>query len=268
MDISALLQRSIGKTSLGDVLSALVTLIICLCVIKLLMKLLSRLFSHTKLEHRVQRYFLSGIRLILYILTGIIVASSLGIDMTSLVALLSVGSLGITLAAEDILANVAGGLVILSSHPFSLGDLIEVGGTIGTVEEIKLNHTRLLTADGHLVMLPNKSLAASQMINFTAHGKRRIVQKVSASYDATTETVRTACLEAVSQAPNILKDPAPIVYLTDYGDSAITYTVYCWTKPEYYWESSWILNEELRESFSKYKIEMTYPHLNIHVVDS
>lgn len=267
MDISTLLQRSIGKTSLGDILSALVTFLICLAAVKLLLRLFARLLSHTKLESRVQRYVLSGIRLLLYLLTGIIVAESLNIDMTSLVALLSVGSLGITLAAEDILANVAGGLVILSSHPFALGDLIEVGGTVGTVEEISLNHTRLATADGLLVMIPNKSLAASQMTNFTVRGRRRIVQKVTASYDAPTETVRTACLEAAAQTPDLLEDPAPVVYLTNYGDSAIEYTIYCWAKPEHYWTSSMILSEKLRETFAGHQVEMTYPHLNLHIVE-
>ena len=125
------------------------------------MKLIRRLVSRSKLDERVQRYVLSGIRLVLYIVAGIITAECLEIDMTSLVALLSVGSLGITLAAEDILGNVAGGLVILSSHPFSIGDFIEADSTSGTVEEISLNHTKLITPEGVLVMLPNKELALS-----------------------------------------------------------------------------------------------------------
>ena len=176
--------------------------------VHLLGKLLRRLLARTKLDERIQKYLLAGVKLILYIVTVLIVAESLNIPMTSLVALLSVGSLGVTLAAEDILGNVAGGLVILSAHPFSIGDYVEVGGVAGTVHEISLNHTKLVTPDGHLVMLPNKELA-SQMTNYTVLGRRRVVQRVAASYDAPTETVKAACRRALEQTENLLEDLPP-----------------------------------------------------------
>ena len=106
-------------------------------------------WPRTKLDERIRKYVLAGAKLLLYIVTVLIVAESLHIPMTSLVALLSVGSLGVTLAAEDILGNVAGGLVILSPPtPFSIGDYVEVSGVAGTVHEISLNHTKLVTPDG------------------------------------------------------------------------------------------------------------------------
>ena len=230
--ISSTLGTAFGTLSASRVLTAAATLIICLIIIRLLMKLIRRLVSRSKLDERVQRYVLSGIRLVLYIVAAIITAECLEIDMTSLVALLSVGSLGITLAAEDILGNVAGGLVILSSHPFSIGDFIEANATSGTVEEISLNHTKLITPEGVLVMLPNKELASSKVSNYTLLGRRRVTRKVTASYDAPTETVKAACREALAQTEHILEDPAPSVYLTNYGDSSIEYTVYCWATPE------------------------------------
>ena len=187
--------------------------------------------------------------------------------MTSLVALLSVGSLGVTLAAEDILGNVAGGLVILSSHPFSIGDYVEVSGVAGTVHEISLNHTKLVTPDGSLVMLPNKELASSQMTNYTVLGRRRVVQKIAASYDAPTDTVKAACRRALEMTPDLLEDPAPAVYLTAYKDSAIEYTVYAWATPEHWWGSYLALGEHLRDAFAQFGVEMTYDHLNVHIVE-
>ena len=266
-NISDLLKISLGKTSLGDLFGAAVTLLICLLVIRLLLKLTGRLLERSKLDARVQKYVLAAAKLVLYIITIVIVAGRLEIDMTSLVALLSVGSLGITLAAEDILGNVAGGIVILSSHPFSIGDFIEVSGTSGTVEEISLNHTKLVTPDGFLVMLPNKELASSQMTNYTVLGRRRITQKVTASYDAPTETVKAACRDALAKTPQILEDPAPSVYLTNYGDSSIEYAVYCWATPENYWSVYFTLGENLREAFAARNVEMTYNHLNVHIVE-
>ena len=267
-DLSNLLSQSIGKISLGHILSAVITLVVCLIVIRILMKILRRLLGKSKLDARVQKYLLMGIKLLLYFVAVLIVVDSLGIPITSLVALLSVGSLGITLAAEDVLANVAGGLVILSAHPFSIGDYIEASGTSGTVKEISLNHTKLVTPDGLLVMLPNKALSGSQMTNYTVLGRRRVTWKISASYDAPTETVKAACRKALELTPNILEDPAPSVYLTDYGDSSITYTIYCWATPQDYWDVHFALGERLRDTFAQAGVEMTYDHLNVHIVES
>ena len=252
-----------GKT----LLTAAVTLLICLVVVRLLGKLLGRLLSRTKLDARIQKYILAGAKLLLYIVTVLIVAESLHIPMTSLVALLSVGSLGITLAAEDILGNVAGGLVILSSHPFSIGDYVEVGGVAGTVHEISLNHTKLVTPDGSLVMLPNKELASSQMTNYTVLGRRRVVQRISASYDAPTDTVKAACFKALERTEDLLPDPAPAVYLTAYKDSAIEYTLYAWALPEHWWGAYLSLGSTCRDTFAESGVEMTYDHLNVHIVE-
>nr|WP_326186332.1 mechanosensitive ion channel family protein [uncultured Oscillibacter sp.] len=267
-NLNALLTASVGSIALGDVLTAAITLVVCLIVVRVLLKLTRGLLTRSRLDDRVKKYVLSGAKLLLYLLTAIIVVGSLGIDMTSLVALLSVASLGVTLAAEDVLANVAGGLVILSSHPFMIGDFIEVSGTSGTVEEIALNHTKLVTPDGLLVMLPNKSLADSQVTNYTALGRRRVKQVVTASYDAPTETVKAACRRALELTEKVLADPAPAVYLTGYGESSIEYTVYCWAETADYWPVHYDLGEHLRTAFAEYGVEMTYDHLNVHIVEN
>lgn len=266
--ISEVLNTNIGSLSLGNILSAIVTLIICLLVIRAIMKVVHRLVSKSHLEERIQKYVHTGIKMVLYVIGALIVIDSLGIPTTSLVALLSVGSLGITLAAEDILGNVAGGLVILSSHPFSIGDFIEASGTSGTVQEISLNHTKLLTPDGLLVMLPNKELSSSKMINYTVLGRRRVTQKVTASYDASTETVKSACRQALHMTGKILEEPSPAIYLSNYGESSIEYTIFCWTSTADYWDVYFALGENLRTAFAKNGVEMTYDHLNVHIVES
>lgn len=261
-------QLPVGSSlTVSSLISSLLTLLICLVAVRVILKLTRRLLSKTRLDDRIQKYILAALKLLLYILTGIIVVDGLGIKVSSLVALLSVGSLGVTLAAEDILGNVAGGLVILSSHPFAIGDIIEVSGMTGTVEEISLNHTKLVTPDGQLVMLPNKELASSKLSNYTVMGRRRIVTKVTASYDAPTDVVKGACMAAFAATPNLMEDPAPAVYLTEYGSSAIEYTLYAWAKPEHFWLSSLALNEALRETFAQSGVEMTYDHLNVHLVE-
>lgn len=265
-NLSKIMQTTLGGYSLGHILSAILTLLICLVAVRLLLKLAKRLLDRSKrMNDRLRQIILTAVKVVLYILTGIITAGALGLNTSSLTALVSVLTLGITLAAEDILGNVAGGLVILSSHPFNIGDEIEVSGTTGIVREITLNHTKIETFDGQFVMQPNKELSSSRVINYTAMGRRRVVRKITASYDAPTEQVKAACLEAVAATPNVLPSPAPVVYLTDYGSSAIEYSVRCWTETKDYWGAYFALNENLRDAFAAHNVEMTYDHLNIHI---
>ena len=266
-NLTDILKTSLGGYTLANILSALLTLLICLVVVRLVMKLVTRLLAKARrINDRLQKIILTSAKAVLYVLTVIITAEALGVNTTSLTAIMSVLTLGVTLAAEDILGNVAGGLVILSSRPFGIGDVIESGGMVGTVQEITLNHTKIETADGQIVMQPNKELSASRIINYTALGRRRVVRTVTASYDAPTETVKAACLEAVAATPGVLPDPAPEVYLTNYGASSIEYSIRCWTAVEDYWNAFYALNENLRGAFEKHGVEMTYDHLNVHVI--
>ena len=267
-NITDILKTTLGGYSLGNILSAIVTLLVCLVVVRLLMKLVTKLVGRARrINDRLQKIILSAIKAVLYVLTVIITAEALGVNTTSLTAIMSVLTLGITLAAEDILGNVAGGLVILSSRPFGIGDVIETAGTEGTVREITLNHTKIETYDGQIIMQPNKELSSSRIINYSTLGRRRVVRTVTASYDAPTETVKAACMEAVTATPNVLSDPAPDVSLTTYGSSSIEYTVRCWAAVDDYWGAYHALNENLRSAFERNGVEMTYDHLNIHVVE-
>ena len=267
-EIEKILQTKLGGYSLSHILSAILTLLICLLVSRLLLKLAKKLLHRgKKLNDRLRQIILTAIKVVLYVLTGIITAGALGLNTTSVTALVSVLTLGVTLATEDILGNVAGGLVILSSHPFNIGDEIEISGTVGVVREIALNHTKVETCNGQYVMLPNRELSSSRIINYTAMGRRRVVVNVTASYDAPTDTVKTACMEAVAATPNVLPEPAPQAYLTGYGSSSIEYSVRCWTETKDYWGAYYALNENLRTAFAAHNVEMTYDHLNVHVLN-
>ena len=260
-------QLNLGGLNFSTVLSAALTALVGLIVIRVLRKVAARLLSRSRLDVRIQKYVLTAVKAALYVLLILIVMETLNVKATSLVALVSVFSLGLTLAAEDVLGNVAGGMVILSSRPFLIGDFIEAEGVSGTVEEIGLNHTKLLTPDGQLVMMPNRTLSSSKVTNYTTLGRRRVVRKVTASYDAPTDTVKAACRTALSRTAGVLADPEPKVWLTDYGASAIEYTVYCWSSVGDYWDVYFSLGENLRGAFAEAGVEMTYDHLNVHIVE-
>lgn len=267
LGISNVEDLNLGALTLEAALGGLITFLLCLVAIKLLMSLFRKLLNQPKIDERVRRYSLGGIRIVLWIVTILIVADQLGIPVTSLVALLSVFSLAVSLAVQSVLANIAGGIVIMLSKPFQEGDFVETSSGTGTVQEITLNYTYLMTADGQRVVVPNSTLSADRIINYTALGRRRVVVKVTASYDAPTATVRQACFDAIARIDAVLDDPAPEVLLTAYGESSIEYTVRVWCKSADYGNVLFPLTEYLRDAFAAHGVEMTYNHLNIHILD-
>lgn len=257
----------LGSISLGTLLSALLTLVICVIVIRLITSLLRRVLDKTPLDNRLQKYISSTVRCVMWIVAILIIAQELGIPITSLVALLSVLTLAISLAVQNALSNVAGGLVILISKPFQPGDFIECPDGSGTVKEINLTYTHLDTPDGLRICIPNSNLSSSKVINYTVLGCRRVEHTITASYDAPVNTVRQACLDAVAKTPSVLSDPAPVAYVSAYKESSIEYIVRCWCTPEDYWDVYFHLLQEIKASFDESNVEMTYNHLNVHIVE-
>ncbi len=266
-DIQNLLNASVGEVSLGAIITGVITLVICLFVVRLVVKAVKKILAKTAIDERVQGYVAGGVRLALYVISGLIVADSVGIPVSSLVAMVSVLSLAISLAVQDILSDVAGGLVVLISKPFKVGDYIETSDGEGTVAEIGLTYTCINTADNVRVMLPNSTISAGKIVNYTALGIRRVRHNVTASYDAPTETVRKALFAAVEKTNNVLPDPGPAVYLCAYNDSAIEYSVRCWATCDNFWDVHFELLANIREAFDEAGVEMTYNHLNVHVIE-
>ena len=264
--LEGLLQAGWGKLTVGRVLSALLLLLVCLTLARLLLGTARRLVERAALDERIKRYILRGLRAFLYLLTALVMAGSLNIDVSSLIALVGVFGLAVSLAVQDVLGNVAGGMVLLFSKPFTLGDYVSTADGEGEVAEITLTHTKLDTPAGQRVMLPNSKLMAGQIVNYTVRGVRRADHAVSASYDDAPEAVRRACLRALERTPGILPDPAPQVVLTAYGESSIEYRVRFWAKTEDYWDAHFRSLEEIHRAFAEDGVTMTYNHLNVHIV--
>ena len=265
-DLSAL-TNLLGNLTLKNIFTTLITLLVCLIVIRILTTAIRRILNHTQLDARIQRFALTGLKTLLYLVTVIIIAQTLGVPSSSLVALLSVATLAVSLAIQGMLSNVASGMILLTSRPITLGDLAEIAGVTGVVDEINLMYTKLHTADGQIVMLPNSSISNEKIINYTTLGQRRITILVGASYDAAVADVRKALMEAAENTSRLLPDPAPVAYVNAYQDSCIEYALYAWCSAQDYWNTHFVLNEAVKTAFDKYGIEMTYPHLNVHVMD-
>ena len=264
---SDMMSASLGAMTLEKLLTSLLILVVCLIVIRIVNKIMLRITDKLKWDARVEKYLRSGVKALMYILAALIVADSLGIPVTSLIALISVLGLAISLAVQDVLSNIASGLVILFSRPFELGDYVATNDGEGTVYEISLTHTKLDTPDGQRIMLPNSNMVSGKITNFTTLGIRRVNHPVTVSYDCATDAVRASCLKAVSRTKGVLTDPAPVVVINSYGESSIEFRVRFWAKNDDYWDAYFQSLEEIRSAFAEDGIIMTYNHLNVHIVE-
>lgn len=254
----------VGSFLLNTVLPALVIFVVGVIIVRVVMKLVNKTLEKSRLEKAAHSLIKTVIRIVLYGLLALIVASGLGIDVTGIVALASVLTLAISLAVQNALTNVISGFTLLYTKPFHSGDFVEIAGQSGTVKEIGLTYTKLATGDNKSVFIPNGSVTSAEIVNYTALGTRRVDIAVTASYDSPVEQV----LEALRQAgavPTALEEKAPFAAVKNYGDSAIEYVLQVWSTADDYWTTLFAVNQRIKQVFDEKDILMTYPHLNVHL---
>lgn len=261
--IKLLLKTWAAGGLVDKLFSTLITLVVGILAVKLVLRLLNRALEKSKLEKAAYSLILSLAKVGLYTLLGLSLAGGLGIDVTGVVAMASVLTLAVSLALQNMLTNILGGFSLLTTHPFHSGDFVDIGGQSGTVTQIDMTYTRLLTADNKMVCIPNSTVLASEVVNYTASGTRRGQIQVGAGYEAPTQKVLDALVLAAT-VDNALLEPAPFAAVESYGDNAINYLVRFWAKTEDYWDVYFQVNQRIKDVFDEQGIPMTYPHLNVH----
>ncbi len=249
---------------LTRLLPAVIQLVIGILVIRLILKITTAALEKSNLEKAAYSLITSLVRIALYLLLGLIVASGLGIDVTGVVALASVLTLALSLALQNMLANVIGGFTLLYTRPFHSGDFVQIADQSGTVTEIGMTYTKLSTADNKLISIPNSAVVAAQIVNFSAADTRRVEVTASASYNDPTQKVLDALVQA-GTVDNALLEPAPKAVITGYGDSAIQYSLRLWVKTPDYWDVYFEVTKRVKDIFDEQGITITYPHLNVHL---
>ena len=243
---------------------AAVMLALGILAIRLVMDIVEKAMDKMKLEKAAAGLFRTVIRIVLYGLLALMVASKLGIDITGVVALASVLTLAISLSVQNALTNLISGFTLLYTKPFVAGDYVEIAGQSGTVDAIGLTYTKLTTPDNKMISIPNGSVTSAQIVNYSVTGTRRVDIAISASYDSPVQLVLDTLKEAAT-VPTILDSQPVFAALTSYGDSAINYVVRVWSTTENYWDTYFTITENIKKCFDEKGIEMTYPHLNVHV---
>lgn len=242
----------------------LMTLVIGFLAVGIITRLLRSVLEKSKLEKAAHTLILSVCKVVMYALVILSVASSLGIDVTSVITLAGVLTLAVSLALQDLLSNILGGLSILYTHPFRSGDFVEISGQAGTVREINIAYTMLATPDNKLVSIPNKAVVGAQIINYSALGTRRVDISASASYEMPAQKVIDA-LVAAGTVEKALSDPAPCAMVMEYGPSTVNYALRVWCKCEDYWDVFFLVNQRVKEVFDEQGVAMSFPHLNVHL---
>ena len=256
---------SLQALSLEHILRTVLALVIGVAAIKLILRAVDRILARNTSLASIHRYLRSAASIVLWLLLALVLLGSLGVEMTSIIALLSVAGLAVSLALQNTLSNLAGGIMLLVSKPMTIGDYVEIGSVSGTVSMIGLSYSTLVTVENKEIYIPNSQLSSATIINYTRLGRRRMEITVSASYQDKAEDVKAALADAVSQFPTILQDPAPEIRLCGYGDSGVNYLVRAWTATGDYWDTYYRLLEAVLPAFRRHGVSMPYPQMDIHL---
>lgn len=249
---------------LPGVVTAIIILILGLWVIRILNRMVQRFFDHKEYDPALESFLQSFISIALKILLFVLVITQLGVESTSLVAIIGAAGLAIGLALQGSLANFAGGVLILIFKPFRVGDWISAQGADGSVKEINIFYTKLNTFGNQEVIIPNGKLSNDNIVNYSAENTRRDKIDVGIGYGSNIKKAKDILLKLCEENENILKEPAPEVYVGALADSSVNLTLRFWATNENFWAAHWYVMEEIKLRFDAAGIEIPFPQRVVH----
>ena len=248
-----------------SIISAILILIIGLYVIRFLNKMLRKFFQKKNYDLALETFLQSFISIALKIILFVLVITQLGVQSSSLIAIIGAAGLAIGLALQGSLSNFAGGVLILLFKPFKVGDFISAQGVDGTVKEITIFYTRLTTFGNQLAIIPNGKLSNDNVINFNAQSARRDNLKLGIGYGSNIKKAKEILLQICADYESIAKEPAPEVYVDGLGDSSVNLTLRFWADTSVFWPSHFHVIEEAKSRFDAAGIEIPFPQRDVHV---
>lgn len=270
MNLEQFLERllnwgiEVGKSILG----AILIYVIGRFLIKQIHRLFNTILEKRKLEISVRTFLTSLVDLLLNMVLAFAIISKLGVETTSLAALLASAGVAVGMALSGNLSNFAGGLIILVFKPFKVGDFIEGANVSGTVKEIQIFHTILATVDNKVIYVPNGSLSSNAITNYSKQDMRRAEWTFGVEYGEDYEKVKAVIERIIEADPRILKDPAPFIALGALSASSVDIKVRAWAKTEDYWGMYFDMNRVVYETFNKEGIGFPFPQLTVHQAKS
>ncbi len=256
--------------SLGvRIILAILVFLMGVQLIKLIRKILKKTLQKSKIDEGAVKFIDSFVKYSAYFLLVILIASWLGVDAASILALLGSASVAIGLAVQGSLSNLVGGVLLLVLKPFSMGDYIKDSmGNEGTVCSIDVFYTQLLTPDNKTIVLPNGTLANGCITNFTECHSRRIDIPVSIAYNEDLKRAKCILNDVLMKEDGVIKEQDHIVFVDSLAESAVILYVRCYAQNEAYWEVKWRLTENIKYALDGAGIIIPYPQLDVHVKEN
>ncbi len=267
IDFHALMQSLLSESVwiLIKIAIALAIYFIGRWVVRRILKLVDVAMQHRNVDISLRSFTRNTISTVFTLLLVLIVVSTLGVNVTSLIAVASAATLAIGMALSGTAQNFAGGVMILLMKPYRVGDYISAQGQSGTVRDIKLFSTVITTADNQTIYIPNNSIATAIIDNYSTADLRRVDWTVSISYGDDVDAARKAVLAMLAADSRILKDPAPVVWVAALADSSVNLTIRAWVKNGDYWNVFFEHNEEFYKELPKHGLSFPFPQMDVHV---
>lgn len=244
---------------------ALTILIVGRQVVKIVIKVISSALERSNTEDTVRIFVTNLLNTLLMIVVFIAAINQLGIQTTSIIAVLGAAGLAIGLALQGSLSNFAAGILIVIYRPYKVGDYIQADNHLGTVDDIQIFSTVLKTPDNKLVIVPNGSIMNGSIVNFSNQDKRRVDIIASCSYEDDIDKVKSVLADILSKDDRILSEPEPRIAVSELADSSVNLIVRPWVKNSDYINVYYSLLEEIKKRFDKEGISIPYPQSDVHI---
>ena len=266
VELSKLLETLIGFALQAgkSILVAIIIYVVGRFIIRMVNKIVAKVLVKRNVDLTIQSFVKSFVNVLLTTLLIVAVVNALGVDTTSFAALLASVGLAAGMALSGNLQNLAGGILLLLFRPFRVGDYITAQGESGTVKEIQILHTIIVTVDNRDVILPNGALSSGNMTNFSKEPLRRVDLTIGVEYGQDIDRVREVLQKLFAADTRILQDPAPFVALGALSSSSVDITIRLWVKSEDYWGVFFDTNEAIYKTFNKEGINFPFPQLTVH----
>jgi len=267
MELSQYVDRFVELAVLyaPKLLLAVLTLIIGLWVIRIIMRLFGRAMERSKLDASLEKFLASLVGIFLKVLLFISVISMLGVETTSFIAVLGAAGLAVGLALQGSLANFAGGVLILLFKPYKVGDFVDAQGVKGTVNAIQVFNTILKTPDNKTIIVPNGAISNGVITNFSTEPTRRVDMVFGIGYSDDIGKAKDVLKKLIASDDRMLKEPAPVVVLSELGDSAVNLTVRAWCNAGDYWGIYFDMQEKVKQAFDENGISIPFPQRDVHI---
>lgn len=234
-------------------------------IVRRVVRLIDVAMERRKVDISLRSFMRNTVRVVFSLILVLIVVQTLGVNVTSLIAVFSAATLAIGMALSGTAQNFAGGVMILMMKPYRVGDYISAQGQSGTVREIKLFSTVITTTDNQTIYIPNNAIATAIIDNYTTAEQRRVDWTVGISYGDDVDVARETILAMLAADARILRETAPVVWVAALADSSVNLTVRAWVANADYWDVFFEYNERFYKELPKAGINFPFPQMDVHV---